>query len=262
LVLGLITPTTGQVLFDGQDVHAAKGSHLRQLRRQVQIVFQDPHGSLDPQRTVGSTIEEVLAISGTVSERERRSEVQRLLQTVGLSPIFAQHLPHQLSGGQAQRVAVARALATSPRLIVADEPVSSLDVSIRAQILNLLKELQERFALTYLFISHDLSVVEFLSDRVGVMYFGKLVELAPANELFGAPLHPYTQALLASVPVPDPNLPRLRAPLQGELPNPLLPPSGCRFHPRCPAAISECRAVEPRLREIRPGHLVACHVAE
>ena len=260
LVLRLQEPTAGRVWFDGQDLARLTGPALRRLRRRMQIVFQDPFASLNPRLTVGELIGEPLLIHGLGDRVERRRRVTELLEQVGLSPQHATRYPHHFSGGQRQRIGIARALASGPEFLVCDEAVSALDVSVRAQILNLLLDLQQRLGLTYLFISHDLGVVRHISDRVGVMYLGKLVELAPADELFRRPLHPYTRALLAAIPRPHPLAPaRERIELRGELPSPVNPPRGCRFHTRCPLATDRCRREEPAWLEHAPGHWAACH---
>lgn len=260
LILRLEEPTAGEVWFDGRNLARLAPRELRRLRRRMQIVFQDPYASLNPRMRVGDLIEEPLVIHGLGTPSERRERVQELLRLVGLSPQHAGRYPHHFSGGQRQRIGIARALAAEPDFIVCDEAVSALDVSVRAQILNLLLDLQERFDLTYLFISHDLGVVRHLSDRVGVMYLGKLVELGPSGELFRSPLHPYTYALLSAIPVPHPAARRReRIVLAGEPPSPVRPPRGCRFHPRCPFAQQRCREEEPTFRELAPGHWAACH---
>jgi len=261
-LLRLVEPTGGQIRFDGEDLLAVGRRELRRLRRRMQIIFQDPYSSLNPRLTVGDIIAEPLIVHGEGSRSQRRERVAELLRVVGLDPDYARRYPHQFSGGQRQRIGIARALALNPDFIVADEPVSALDVSVQAQVVNLLQDLQEQFGLTYLFISHGLAVVEHISTRVGVMYLGKLVELAPAEAIYRRPLHPYTQALLAAIPVPDPEVKRERdgssQRLQGDVPTPLAPPSGCRFHPRCPHAMEQCRAAEPDFAEVEPGHWVAC----
>jgi len=260
-VLQLEKATSGSILFEGKDLAAASPSELRAVRRKMQVIFQDPYSSLNPRMTVGQIISEPLAVHGIVPERAaREARVKELLGHSGLLPAMARRYPHELSGGQRQRVGIARALAMEPTLIVCDEPVSALDVSIQAQIINLLEELQTGFGLTYLFVAHDLSVVRHISDRVAVMYLGKIVEITDRQSLYENPLHPYTKALLSAVPIPDPavELARERTILGGEVPSPLNPPSGCVFHPRCPIAIEQCSQGVPDLREIRPGHLAAC----
>jgi peptide/nickel transport system ATP-binding protein len=260
-VLQLESPTAGEVTFEGRQLTALTDAALRPIRRQMQVIFQDPYSALNPRMTVGQIIAEPLKVHGLVTDRQgRRQRVAGLLADVGLGPALDRRYPHELSGGQRQRVGIARALAMNPTLIVCDEPVSALDVSIQAQIINLLSELQARLGLTYLFIAHDLSVVRHISDRVAVMYLGKIMEMTDRQRLYDAPLHPYTRALLAAVPIPDPEVEshRERIVLRGEVPSPLSPPSGCVFHPRCPLAIAECAQVVPELREVEPGHQVAC----
>ncbi len=263
-ILQLEQPTSGSVVFEGIDMVSLDAAELRAVRRRVQVIFQDPYSSLNPRMTIGQILAEPLKVHGIVRDKgERELRVRELLTQVGLLPQHAKRYPHQLSGGQRQRVGIARALAMEPSLIICDEPVSALDVSIQAQIINLLEELQARLGLTYLFIAHDLSVVRHISDRVAVMYLGKLVELADRKAIYDEPLHPYTRALLSAVPIPDPKIEskRERTVLRGEVPSPLNPPSGCVFHPRCPIAVDRCSAEVPPLREIRPGHWAACHLA-
>jgi len=259
-VLQIYKPTAGQVMFDGKDITKAAGKDLRLYRRNMQMIFQDPFASLDPRMTVGGIISEPLEIHNLGKAKDREEKVREMLRIVGLNPYFANRYPHEFSGGQRQRIGVARALALEPEFIVCDEPISALDVSIQAQIINLLEELQQQYNLTYLFIAHDLAVVRHISDRVAVMYVGKIVELADRTELYEYPLHPYTRALLSAVPIPDPVVEKRRSRiiLQGDVPSPVNPPSGCRFHPRCPFARADCSQSEPPLNEVRPGHLVAC----
>ncbi|MER3420115.1 MAG: peptide ABC transporter substrate-binding protein [Chloroflexota bacterium] len=260
-ILQLYRPTAGRVLFDGVDLTKLKGGDLRRFRRRMQMIFQDPYASLNPRMSVGSIIAEPLAIHNLAKGKARKERVQELLSVVGLNPYYANRYPHEFSGGQRQRIGIARALAVEPDFIVCDEPVSALDVSIQAQIINLLEDLQDRFGLTYLFIAHDLSVVRHISDRVAVMYLGHIVELADRNELYEHPLHPYTKALLSAVPIPDPAIEakRERIILTGDVPSPLRPPPGCVFHTRCPIAIDECRERIPEWRNVGSDHWVACH---
>jgi oligopeptide/dipeptide ABC transporter ATP-binding protein len=260
-ILRLEPPTSGEVIFEGRDLAKVSDSELRGLRRRMQVIFQDPYSSLNPRMTVGQIIAEPLSVHGIVPDRAARAaRVHDLLRHAGLLPAMARRYPHELSGGQRQRVGIARALAMEPSLIICDEPVSALDVSIQAQIINLLEELQGEFGLTYLFVAHDLSVVRHISDRVAVMYLGKIVEITDRTALYEDPLHPYTRALLSAVPIPDPAVEAKRehVVLGGEVPSPLNPPAGCVFHPRCPIAVPECRAVVPELREVKPGHHAAC----
>jgi oligopeptide transport system ATP-binding protein len=260
-VLQLDRPTEGQVFFEGQDLALMSDAALRPLRQHMQVIFQDPYSSLNPRMTIGQIISEPIHVHGLAKDAaECRDRVAELLSVAGLNPMLADRYPHELSGGQRQRVGIARALALKPRFIVCDEPVSALDVSIQAQIINLLEELQERFGLTYLFIAHDLSVVRHISDRIAVMYLGKVVEIADRQELYENPLHPYTQALLSAVPIPDPKIEatRERIVLKGEISSALNRPSGCVFHPRCSLANEECTKGVPELREIKPGHFAAC----
>ena len=264
LILQLDRPTRGTVLFEGRDLATLSEAELRPLRRRLQVIFQDPYSSLNPRMTVRQIVAEPIAVHGIVSDRAAQAErVRELLGHVGLLPQHAQRYPHELSGGQRQRVGIARALALEPALVICDEPVSALDVSIQAQIINLLEDLQARYRLTYLFVAHDLSVVRHISDRVAVMYLGRIVELADRQALYEDPRHPYTKALLSAVPIPDPAVEatRHRTVLAGEVPSPLSPPSGCVFHPRCPIAVARCREEVPALREVDSRHLAACLLA-
>jgi oligopeptide/dipeptide ABC transporter ATP-binding protein len=260
-ILRLEKPTEGAILYDGIDIANLDRKSLVALRRRIQVIFQDPYSSLNPRQKVGSILAEPMKVHGIEPEAARRAQrVGELLSVCGLDPSFADRYPHEMSGGQRQRVGIARALAVDPEFIVCDEAVSALDVSIQAQIINLLEDLREKFHLTYLFIAHDLSVVRHLCQRVAVMYLGHVVEIADCDEVFDNPLHPYTRALLAAVPVPDPTVEAERSfqPLSGEVPSPINPPPGCVFHPRCPIAVADCRQASPELRELRPGHWVAC----
>jgi oligopeptide transport system ATP-binding protein len=261
-ILQLYRPTAGEVLFEGKDLAKLQGESLRKMRRNMQMIFQDPYASLNPRMTVGDIIGEPLEVHNIAKGKEKKERVQELLQIVGLNPYFVNRYPHEFSGGQRQRIGVARALAVQPDFIVCDEPISALDVSIQAQIINLLEELQSKFNLTYLFIAHDLSVVRHISDRVAVMYLGKIVELTDRNSLYSNPLHPYTKALLSAVPIPDPSVEerRERIILVGDVPSPVNPPQGCRFHTRCPLAIDICKRVDPEFRDVGSSHHVACHV--
>ena len=258
-VLRLEEPTSGGILFEGRDVLACDHKSLRALRREMQIIFQDPYSSLDPRQTIARIIGEPLKVHRVLNKKQLHSQLERLLEVVGMLPEHLHRYPHEFSGGQRQRVCVARALALNPKLIIADEPVSALDVSIQAQILNLLVELQREFSLTYVFISHDLSVVRHLCDQVAVMYLGRIVELAPSAALYSRPLHPYTQALLSAVPVANPELKRSRIHLEGDVPSPINTPSGCAFHPRCFHRQEECAQSAPATIDVEPDHFVACH---
>ncbi|MBI5194172.1 MAG: dipeptide ABC transporter ATP-binding protein [Nitrospirae bacterium] len=259
LILRLIEPTEGEIKLMGEDLGQVSKKRLKELRREMQIIFQDPYASLNPRLTVGEIIEEPLIVHKIGTKAERREETATLLQKVGLSPDVMRRYPHEFSGGQRQRIGVARAIALKPKLIVADEPVSALDVSIQAQVVNLLKELQDEYHISYLFIAHDLNVVRHISDRVIVMYLGKIVELAPVDDLYKRPLHPYTQALLSAIPVPDPSKRERKAILlEGDIPSPISIPTGCRFHTRCPKVIPECKEAVPPLTEFGNGHVAAC----
>ena len=263
-VLQLYRPTSGSVHFDGADLTKIKGEELRAMRRKMQMIFQDPYASLNPRMTVGEIVREPLIVHNVAIESEANERVKQLLELVKLNPSFSTRYPHEFSGGQRQRIGIARALALQPSFIVCDEPISALDVSIQAQVVNLLEELQKEFNLTYLFIAHDLSMVRHISDRVAVMYLGVIVELSTRDELYGHPLHPYSQALLSAVPIPDPVIEktRQRIILTGDVPSPANPPSGCRFRTRCPIAEAKCAESRPEFREIKPGHFVACFFAD
>ncbi|CAG9609591.1 ABC transporter ATP-binding protein [Pseudoneobacillus rhizosphaerae] len=261
-ILRLDEPTDGKVYYSGQNILELNKKEMRKLRGDLQVIFQDPFASLNPRQTVKQILNEAMAIQNVVEKPKRMDRMLELLGYVGLPPEALDRYPHEFSGGQRQRIGIARALAVDPKLIICDEAVSALDVSIQAQILNLLKKLQKQFQLTFLFISHDLSVVRHISDRVMVMYLGKVVEIAEKKDLFDSPLHPYTKALLSSIPVPNPTLKRERVMLTGDVPSPIDPPTGCRFHTRCPFAVENCKQVEPALREIRNNHFVSCHRAE
>lgn len=262
VILRLLEPTAGKVHFEGVDVFELDKGEIRSLRRDMQIIFQDPYGSLNPRMTVGNIVGEGLAIHGLASGAKKESEVKRLLEVVGLQPHHMRRYPHEFSGGQRQRVGIARALAVNPKFIVCDEPVSALDVSIQAQVINLLEDLQKEFALTYLFIAHNLNVVEHVSNRVAVMYLGKIVEIAERSSIYESPKHPYTQALLSAVPIPDPEVKRDRILLQGDVPSPINPPTGCHFHPRCPQRMDICDKEEPPLTDLGGGHMGACFLHE
>jgi len=261
-ILRLIETTAGEIWFDSRNLLDLDKHQLRFMRRHMQMIFQDPYASLNPRMTILRILEEPLIIHRIGNKKQRLDRVGQLLHMVGLDAALMKRYPHEFSGGQRQRIGIARALALDPKLIVADEPVSALDVSVQAQIVNLLKDLQQKLHLTFLFIAHDLSVVQHFCDRIAVMYLGKIVELASSQELFRRPMHPYTNVLLASIPVPDPRVRKKRENLKGEIPSPARPPSGCHFHPRCPIAIERCKTDEPALREITPGHFAACHLAE
>jgi peptide/nickel transport system ATP-binding protein/oligopeptide transport system ATP-binding protein len=261
-ILRLIEPTSGQVVFDGTDLLALGPAGMRRRRKELQIIFQDPYSSLNPRMTVGAIVGEGLLVHGMGSRAERDEIVKETLRKVGLDPGFINRYPHEFSGGQRQRIGVARALALNPRFIVCDEPVSALDVSVQSQVVNLLQELKRTYGIAYLFISHDLSVVKYISDRLAVMYLGEIVETSPSEEIYARPLHPYTQALLSAVPVPDPDRKRMRIILQGDVPSPLNPPAGCRFHPRCPAFIKGLCEIQPPRMIDYDGHGVACHAVE
>jgi oligopeptide/dipeptide ABC transporter ATP-binding protein len=261
-MLRLIEPTSGSVSYDDIDVLKLRGKQLKDMRRNMQIIFQDPYASLDPRMPIGESVMEGLNVHGIGTRRERFENMIDTLKKVGLEDYHARRYPHEFSGGQRQRIGIARALALRPKFIICDEPVSALDVSIQSQVLNILKDLQREFGLTYLFVAHNLSVVEHISDRVAVMYLGKMVELTGREELYRDPLHPYTKALMSAIPVPDPTLKRERTILKGDVPSPLNPPKGCRFHPRCPVAIDRCSVDEPVFKEIRPDHWAACWLVE
>ena len=262
LLLRLLEPTEGKVMFDNKDVTTLSKEELRKLRREMQMIFQDPFASLNPRHTVEKILEEPLIVHGIGNKVERKKRVREMLEVVGLSSYHAKRYPHQFSGGQRQRIGIARALMTNPKLIIADEPVSALDVSIQSQVLNLLEDLQKEYDLTYVFIAHDLGVVRHISDRVGVMYLGRLIELTESEKLYERPLHPYTQALLNAVPVPDPDFKREEIEISGEIPSPSNPPQGCAFHTRCNQCMEICQTVRPEFKEVEPGHFVACHLYE
>jgi oligopeptide/dipeptide ABC transporter ATP-binding protein len=261
-VIRLYKPTAGRILFNGEDIARLGSAPLRAFRRRIQMIFQDPYASLDPRMTVGSIVAEPLEIFGIGSRAQRDERVRELLRITGLNPYMINRYPHEFSGGQRQRIGIARALALQPELVICDEPVSALDVSIQAQVLNLLRDLQSEFGLTYLFIAHNLAVVAYVCDRIGVMYLGKLVELGTVDQIISSPRHPYTQALLSAVPMATPGLERQRQVLKGDVPSPVNPPSGCRFRTRCPIARGDCAEAVPPLREIEPGHWISCFHAE
>jgi len=260
LLMRLLEPTAGNIEFGGKMLSTLSNNEMRKARRDIQMIFQDPYASLNPRHSIGKILEEPLIVHGMGNSKERKKKVIELLEIVGLHEYHAKRYPHQFSGGQRQRIGIARALMTNPRLIIADEPVSALDVSIQAQVLNLMQSLQKELKLTYIFISHDLGVVRHISNRVGVMYLGKLVELTASENLYAEPLHPYTQALLSSVPVPDPTFEREQLIISGDIPSASNPPSGCAFHTRCPFKKEQCASVVPKLQEVKPGHYVACHL--
>lgn len=260
MLLRLIEPTEGSIVFENQEITNLSKQELRKVRRDMQMVFQDPFASLNPRHTVEKILEEPLVVHGIGSKQERKKKVYEMLEVVGLGSYHAKRYPHQFSGGQRQRIGIARALMTRPKLIIADEPVSALDVSIQAQVLNLLEDLQKEFGLTYIFIAHDLGVVRHISDRVGVMYLGRMVELADSDVLYESPKHPYTKALLSAVPIPDPEYQQERKLLTGDLPSPANPPKGCAFHTRCSACMDICKTTRPTLQEVEKGHYVACHL--
>ncbi|MDQ0156180.1 ABC transporter ATP-binding protein [Robertmurraya andreesenii] len=259
-LMRLIEPTEGQVLFEGKDLTKLNAEEMRRMRKEIQMVFQDPFASLNPRHTIQKILEEPLIVHGIKDKMERKRRVKEMLEVVGLNSYHAKRYPHQFSGGQRQRIGIARALMTKPKLIIADEPVSALDVSIQSQVLNLLEDLQKEFQLTYIFIAHDLGVVKHISDRIGVMYLGRLVEMTEAERLYEKPSHPYTKALLASIPIPDPDVQKESELLMGDLPSPSNPPKGCAFHTRCSECMEVCKTVRPELKEIEPGHFAACHL--
>ena len=259
-ILRLIEPSSGEILFEGRDICKLDDREMRSMRRHMQIVFQDPYASLDPRRTVGEIVGEPVEAFKVGTKKERQERVAYLLEKVGLSPEHARRYPHEFSGGQRQRIGIARALALNPKLVIGDEPVSALDVSIQAQVINLLEDLQQEFKLSYIIIAHDLAVVEHICDRIAVMYLGRIVEIARDKDLYTSPLHPYTIALLSAIPMPDPNVTKKRIILEGDVPNPMHPPPGCNFHTRCPHAKEICRASVPTLKDVGDGHFVACHL--
>ncbi|GIN56701.1 dipeptide ABC transporter ATP-binding protein [Lederbergia ruris] len=259
-ILRLLNPTDGKIIFNNQDITSLKGKSLREIRKDIQMVFQDPYATLNPMQMIGDVVSEPIINYTNKSQKALKEEVIDLLRRVGLPEDAYYKYAHEFSGGQRQRIGIARALALRPKLIIADEPVSALDVSVQSQVLNLLKELQEEFDLTFLFIAHDLSVVKHMSDRIGVMYLGNMAEIGEKDSLYAEPLHPYTQALISAIPSPDPRMKKERIVLQGDVPSPANPPKGCPFHPRCPKAFAECALTKPQLKEVKPGHQVACHL--
>ncbi|MCR2822158.1 ABC transporter ATP-binding protein [Lederbergia panacisoli] len=261
-IIRLYEATGGEVLYNGKNIFSFKQREMGKIRKEIQMIFQDPYASLNPRMTVEEIIGEPFAIHRILSGKKKKERIKELLKLVGLNPEHMSRFPHEFSGGQRQRIGIARALALNPKFIVCDEPISALDVSIQAQVVNLLKELQQKMGLTYLFIAHDLSMVKYISDRILVMYLGKMVELTDSNSLYDEPLHPYTQALLSAVPIPDPEVNRERIVLKGDVPSPIAPPSGCVFRTRCPAAMEICSKVEPKWQEVKPGHFTACHLYE
>ncbi|PKR86131.1 ABC transporter ATP-binding protein [Heyndrickxia camelliae] len=260
MILRLLEPSSGKISFEGKDITSLSNTELRKIRKEMQMIFQDPFASLNPRHTIEKILEEPLIVHGVKDRNARKRKVKELLEIVGLNESHLKRYPHQFSGGQRQRIGIARALTLNPKLIIADEPVSALDVSIQAQVLNLLKDLQKNFDLTYLFIAHDLGVVRHISDRVGVMYLGRIVELADSEEVYTNPKHPYTQALLSAVPIPDVDFQKERIILQGDVPSPANPPKGCAFHTRCPYAMDKCQSVKPVFKEVENGHFTACHL--
>jgi oligopeptide/dipeptide ABC transporter ATP-binding protein len=261
-ILRLTEPTEGEAIYKNKDIFQLSGQELRKIRQEMQMVFQDPYSSLNPRKRIGNTLEEPLAIHQIGARNERMERVMDILHKVGMQPDQYYRYPHEFSGGQRQRIGLARALVVNPKVVICDEPVSALDVSIQSQIINLLQQLQDEFKLTYLFIAHDISVIRYISDRIGVMYLGQMVEEAPTDNLFSSPLHPYTQALLSAVPLPNPNVKKERIILKGEIPSPLNPPSGCIFHTRCPYVMDICKKEIPQKKKMSPGHFVSCHLHE